>query len=70
VPIYEYSCQECHTEFEQFVRAIGTQTSVRCPECGGTDVKKAWSRFGLGRSGSNEPRLSASSAPGCTPAGT
>jgi putative FmdB family regulatory protein len=44
MPVYEFTCQSCHKNFE-IVRPIAkASTSVTCPHCGSTDVQRAWSR--------------------------
>lgn len=44
IPVYEFTCQPCHKNFE-IVRPISeASTSVTCPHCGSTDVQRAWSR--------------------------
>lgn len=40
MPIYEYTCQVCHHDFEALVRN-GEQ--VACPECGGGKLAKRFS---------------------------
>jgi putative FmdB family regulatory protein len=68
MPIYEYTCNDCHTQFEKLVRSITAPIEVQCPECGGTHVKKGWSLFGAKVSGGS---VSLSSAGGdCAPTGT
>lgn len=37
MPIYEYACDDCHTEFEVLVR--GGETPA-CPKCGGAHLEK------------------------------
>lgn len=59
MPIYEYTCQDCHTCFEKFVRSMTANIEVKCPECGGSRVKKGWSLFGTGLSGTDPAGASA-----------
>ena len=44
VPIYEYECQKCGEEFEKLIRS---PKKIKCPECGGEEVRKLLSRFGF-----------------------
>ena len=69
MPIYEYTCQDCETQFEKFVRSMTAQVVVKCPQCGGTHVKKGWSLFGLGAGGGLGDLASAASS-SCSPGGT
>ena len=38
MPLYEYVCESCSTEFEKLMRM--SDPKPPCPECGATDVKK------------------------------
>jgi len=69
MPIYEYTCGDCHEQFEKFVRSMTSTVEITCPECGGTHVKKGWSMFGTGNAGAGFD-LAASAASNCSPAGT
>ena len=68
MPIYEYSCQDCAAQFEKFVRSMSSEVKVKCPECGGTHVKKGWSLFGTAAGNGGLASLSAP-AVGCGPTG-
>lgn len=46
MPIYEYHCNDCEADFEQFVRSMSSQETITCPDCGGQHVRKAISLFG------------------------
>jgi putative FmdB family regulatory protein len=70
MPIYEYTCQDCDTQFEKFVRSMTSKVEVKCPHCGGTHVKKGWSVFGTGASEGGLGSLAASAASSCSPGGT
>ncbi len=43
VPIYEYACAGCASEFEELVRS--PETRVACPDCGGEHVERRLSVF-------------------------
>jgi len=45
VPIYEYSCAECGTQFEKLV---DSRTAVACPSCQTPKVMKRLSLFRAG----------------------
>jgi putative FmdB family regulatory protein len=70
VPIYEYSCGDCGSQFEKFVRSMTSTVEVTCPHCGGTHVKKGWSVFGTGKGNGDSAGLAASAARNCSPGGT
>lgn len=70
MPIYEYTCTDCNTQFEKFVRSMTANTEVRCPQCGGIHVKKEWSVFGTGRSEGSLGTLPSATATSCSTGGT
>jgi putative FmdB family regulatory protein len=59
MPLYEYTCEDCHERVELLVQ--GTAQPV-CPQCGGEHLKKEWSTFST-----NEAPASSAAAPspGC-----
>jgi putative FmdB family regulatory protein len=61
MPIYEFVCRSCGLRFEALVR-LGKDGEVGCQACGGKEVRKLVSSFGIGGGGS---RLKESSA-GCS----
>ena len=69
MPIYEYRCSDCETNFEKLVQSMFSQEAITCPQCGGQHVKKAVSLFGgLGGGGSARTSGGASSQ-ACAPTG-
>jgi putative FmdB family regulatory protein len=44
MPVYEFRCRACETEFEVLVR--GTDLVV-CPSCGGSDLERLLSMFAV-----------------------
>jgi putative FmdB family regulatory protein len=44
MPIYEFKCNQCNTQFEQLCR-LDWQGTVACPACGSKDLAKALSAF-------------------------
>jgi len=48
VPIYEYLCAGCSETFEELVPAGGDST-VSCPDCGGTTATRLLSSFATSR---------------------
>jgi putative FmdB family regulatory protein len=45
VPIYEYRCKRCQSDFEKYV--AGANAVVACPTCQSPDVMRKLSVFGL-----------------------
>lgn len=60
MPLYEYECQNCRKRFEALVR-LGRESEVVCAFCGGSNVRKLLSAFGISGGSS---RLKAST--GCS----
>ena len=44
MPIYEYRCNQCEREFEQYVPS--TQAAVACPGCQSARITRRLSGFG------------------------
>ena len=42
MPMFDFHCPKCHSDFEQLVRASSVPT---CPQCGSTTVDKTLSRI-------------------------
>ncbi|MCA9081821.1 MAG: zinc ribbon domain-containing protein [Planctomycetaceae bacterium] len=59
MPMYEYRCQSCGTEFEELVRAGETPP---CPKCAGKKLEKLMSAS-AGHTGGSLPIT----GPGCPP---
>jgi putative FmdB family regulatory protein len=70
MPIYEYTCTECSNQFEKFVRSMTANVEIKCPNCGGTHVKKGWSVFGTANVGGGLDSLSAAAASSCNTGST
>ncbi len=45
MPIYEYYCPDCSTEFEKLVRLSEANLIPDCPECGEKHAQKKLSAF-------------------------
>ena len=53
MPIYEYACQGCGSQFEAIVRSSDTP---QCPECSSEELEKLLSVFAVG-SAAPDPKL-------------
>jgi putative FmdB family regulatory protein len=62
MPIYEYHCGQCQSEFELLVRAHERPV---CPTCGGEDLDKQWSVPAAHSSSSRELPISSTAAGPC-----
>ena len=63
MPIYEYTCQQCETKFEQLVRTMNGSEKIKCPRCGSGKTARALSVFAVGAEGAKSS--AASDAPMC-----
>ena len=45
MPIYEFRCADCKGKFEVLVLRAEEKSSLRCPRCGSTQMKRLISRF-------------------------
>jgi putative FmdB family regulatory protein len=64
MPIYEYNCRKCATDFEQFL--LSTQEPVACPKCASQEVARKLSIFSAPGNRS-ESEASSGGGCGCTP---
>ncbi len=56
MPVYEYKCESCKGRFDRFVRSGEPEEKERaCPFCGSDRVRRVFSIFGTGLSGSGGP---------------
>lgn len=65
MPIYEYQCNDCGTEFEKRVPRADDAASVVCPSCGKNHLTQRLSVFAT----VTQSSASRDAAPAC-PAGT
>ena len=56
MPIYEYTCPDCGSNFELLVKAMADDnSSATCPGCGGTAAKRQFSSFAIGTGSFESP---------------
>jgi len=67
VPIIEYKCLNCNTEFEELV--IDADEEIMCYSCNSKDLEKQFSPFGIKAEGEVASAGLSSSGCGCTPVG-
>ena len=68
MPMFEYVCKDCETEFEKLVRNT-SKTEINCPSCESDRVQKKMSTFAAKIVGQISISSSASSAGSCAPSG-
>lgn len=59
MPIFEYRCNDCGSNFEKLIRRAAEQEELRCPACGKDHLTQQLSTFsahsGGGKTKSNGP---------------
>ncbi|NIA20779.1 MAG: zinc ribbon domain-containing protein [Anaerolineaceae bacterium] len=50
MPIYEFQCDDCGTDFEELYRSINECRGPHCSKCGSKNVHKKFSTFATGGS--------------------
>jgi putative FmdB family regulatory protein len=55
VPVYEYTCKSCKTDFEKLVKSMTTSESVKCPKCGSNQTTRSLSVFAVGSQSAAKP---------------
>jgi len=48
MPIYEFECLACQTQFEVLVRTMSDDSPRKCPQCGSSRSRRALSVFKVG----------------------
>ncbi len=66
MPMYEYRCADCGSEFEQLVSFNTPAEDVDCPNCGAYEASRTLSIFAVG-SGIAAPMGEACEAPVAAP---
>ena len=68
MPIFEYKCKKCHTQFEKLVKS--GDSKVLCTECGSEKVEKLLSAFSAKVNDTGKNSCSISDCASCCPSGT
>jgi putative FmdB family regulatory protein len=61
MPIYEYTCQDCHARFQKLVWGFGDPGGLLCPRCHSSQIRRMVSRFATLKS--EEARMDALADP-------
>ncbi len=64
MPIFEYRCRKCDTQFERI--ALGKSNDVHCPNCKGKQVEQLFSTFAVSgaSTGNGQGQAMAACGPG------
>ena len=54
MPIYEFQCDDCGTDFEELYRTMSERRRPHCAKCGSGNVHKKLSRFATGGTSSGD----------------
>jgi putative FmdB family regulatory protein len=63
MPIFEYQCKRCYSQFELLIRGEGDRKKAACPDCGSKRLEKQFSVFGMS---GTESRGGSSSCASCS----
>jgi putative FmdB family regulatory protein len=66
MPIYEYTCRACGERFSKLQRMGSDAADIRCPACGGDDVRRELSGFSSAASSSSSAPSSGCGSGGFT----
>jgi putative FmdB family regulatory protein len=71
MPLYEFQCTKCGTEFEELVLSSKPEAlaKVACPSCDSHKVKKKVSTFAAGLGSAATAGASAPGGDSCAPSG-
>jgi len=66
VPLYEFSCKSCHSNFERLMSFSSAEGGVACPRCGAPEARRLISTFAaLSKSAAGEVNAFAGGGGGC-----
>jgi len=66
VPIYEYRCLDCETDFEDLIRNKADEEALECPACRSRNLVKQMSAFGVQGAVEKPITAGSSNCSGCT----
>ncbi len=67
MPIFEYKCLKCESEFEKLVFGPASEDGIQCPDCNAKEVERLFSSFnGVSRSSDGSTRSMSSGCSSCS----
>lgn len=67
MPIFEYKCLKCESEFERLVFGASSENGIHCPDCQSKEVERLFSSFnGVSRSSDGTTRSMSSGCSSCS----
>ncbi|MDD2716368.1 MAG: zinc ribbon domain-containing protein [Candidatus Wallbacteria bacterium] len=45
MPIFVFTCQKCHHDFEELLGMVSGEQKIKCPKCGSEDTRKSPASF-------------------------
>lgn len=67
MPIFEYKCLKCQSEFEKLVLGSLSENGIQCPDCKSEDVERLFSAFnGVSRSSDGTTHSMSSGCSSCS----
>ena len=66
MPIFEYKCLKCESEFEKLVFGASSENGIQCPDCQSEEIERMFSCFnGVSRSSDGSTRPMSSGCSSC-----
>lgn len=67
MPIFEYRCLKCESEFEKLVFGSVPEHGIQCPDCKSSDTEQLFSAFnGVSRSSDGSTHAMSSGCSSCS----
>ncbi len=57
MPLYDYHCQQCKSDFTELRRTTEMDSPISCPDCGSMETSRSLSCFSVGGSTSGMTSL-------------
>jgi len=67
MPIFEYKCLKCASEFEKLVFGASSENGIQCPECQSKEIERLFSSFnGVSRGADGSTHSMSSGCSACS----
>lgn len=66
MPIFEYKCEKCNSEFEKLVFGSADSGNIHCPGCDSPEIERLFSCFSGVSRGSDGSTRSITTSSGCS----
>jgi putative FmdB family regulatory protein len=63
MPIFSYVCKDCNEKFDLFLQGSKKDEKLVCKKCGGKNIQRIFSSFGIGSKSSSDSDKQQSTCP-------